>query len=46
MYIFVALCNFAFQIYVAAANLRKLKKKKMRTVGNGGLEMVAIVKLF
>ena len=41
MYIFVALCNFAFQIYIAAANLRKFEKK-MQTVGNGGTEMVAI----
>ena len=37
----VALCNFTFQIYIAAANLRKFENYFLRTVGNGGIEMVA-----
>ena len=39
------LCNFAFQIYIAAAKYRKMEDDFLRTVGNGGIEMVAIVKI-
>ena len=46
MYICLALCNFVYQIYIAATNLSKFEKEKMRTVGNGGIEMVAMVKIF
>ena len=41
---FVALCDFDFQIYIAA-NLRKFENDFLRAVGNGGREMVGIVKI-
>ena len=42
----VALCNFTFQIYIAAANLRKFENYFLRTVGNGGIEMVTVIIFF